>query len=76
MIVDSTDGEVSDYHTDLGNDLSEDDADAEDVEEDERPEQQPPRTLSKKVAAFKKAACKMALVVTKSREKTLKQVRR
>ena len=75
MVIDSTGGEASDYQTDLGDDLSEDDADAEDVEEDEGPEQREPRTPTKKAAAFKKAARKMALAETKSRHKTLRKVR-
>ena len=70
----STDGEASDYQTDLGDDLSEDDADVENVDEDEEPERREPRTPSKRAAAFKKAACKMALLATKSRNKTIKQV--
>jgi len=73
-VIDSMDGEASDYQTDLSDDLTEDDADAEDVEEDEGPERGEPRTHSKKAAAFKKAACKMALVATVSRHKTLKKV--
>ena len=31
-VIDSIDGEASDYQTDLGDDFTEDDADAEDVE--------------------------------------------
>ena len=73
-VVDSTDGEGSNYATDLGDDLTEDDADEEEVDEDEELAPREPRTPSKKGAAFKKAAQKMALVATKSRNKTLKQV--
>ena len=72
--MDSSDGDTSNYDTELGDDLIDNDADEEDVEAEEGPNQREPRTPSRKTVTFKRAAQKMALVATKSCDKTLIQV--
>ena len=73
-VIDTMDGKVSHYPMDLNDDPTEDDTDVEHVEEDDGQEQKKPRNLSKKAAAYKKAAHIMALVATVSRHKTLNKV--